>query len=219
MQPYQQASQEILRSQKLPLKVAGAAAGIASTYALPPILSKIRPLLSELIPEGLALKGLSKANKNLGHFVSQSQDAGFGGKEILDFVRDKFESAQEESAKDDKNVIEKYSPELFQFIKGHVDKGRSPIEGAALAQLDTKFKPIIDKITKDNKAQWSQIVSTIFGNPKENALKQFKDRGKERSLMEQEQNRFFNAYGKPQASGGQDALIQALRDAKQILGG
>lgn len=62
------------------------------------------------------------------------------------------------------NIIEQVSPELHDFIKYQILQGRSPIEAGAIAQNDKRFTPIISKLQKLAKANWSDILQTIYGN-------------------------------------------------------
>ncbi len=206
LQPYEKASEELIRQNNLPkkgLKAAGQFAGAALGSAA---LSRIAPLLSSFIPEDLAIKGLSKINPTLGKFVKNAINSGSSFDEVKSFIQEKVtpnnqeQENKTEQPKESRNIIEQYSPELYQFISSQVASGRNPIEAAAIAQNDKKFKPIIDKLSKDHKTPWSSIIESIYGNGQ--------------SANPQQQSQSFQ---QPQQGTGQatQALMQALQAAKQ----
>lgn len=67
-------------------------------------------------------------------------------------------------SKENRNIIQQYSPELFEFLQEQIQKGNNPIAAGAAAQNNSKFSNIIKKISKDHKADWSSILQTVFGN-------------------------------------------------------
>lgn len=169
MQPFQSASEELKRQGEVPIKVAskaiGSAAGVASAAAGGLALSRVMPLLSKYVPEDLAIKGLSKINPGFGKFINKALQAGESFDEIKSFITEKAEEGEgEKSSKDERNIIEKYSPELNSFMDQEVKKGRSPIEVGAIAQHDKRFQDVISKMSKDNKTNWSSIIESVFGN-------------------------------------------------------
>lgn len=127
--------------------------------------SKILPFLSEYIPEDLAFKGINKVMPGLGDFLKKGMKQGLSLQSGLDFLKKEIVEEQEkkEPAKDNRNIIEQYSPELFQFLTGEIQGGRQPIEAAAIAQHNPKFSDIIKKLSKDHKTNWSNIIASIFG--------------------------------------------------------
>jgi hypothetical protein len=168
-QPYQEASEEYQRQSSQPAKTLKTAANIGIGIATgSTLLSRAIPFLSKFIPQSMALKGLSKINPTLGKFISSSENQGFDQNEILDFVKDKVNETtnQEEPAKQSGNIIKQYSPELFSFLKQNIDKGRNPIEAAAIAQNDKRFADVIKKLIKDHKTSWSEIIQGVFGTGK-----------------------------------------------------
>ncbi len=52
---------------------------------------------------------------------------------------------------------------VYNIAQELISKGRNPLEAAAIAQLNDKFKNIIKKIENDNKTNWSSIIESVFG--------------------------------------------------------
>lgn len=131
------------------------------------VASKVVPWLSELIPTDLAIKGINKVYPKLGEFLKKGQESGLDIKEGIDFIRSK--SVDKEPPKQNKNIIEQYSPELHQFIQQQIQNGQSPLAAGALAELEGKgtkgFKKVIQQIIKDHKAPWSAILQSVYGEP------------------------------------------------------
>ncbi len=218
MQPYQEASKEIRRQSDIPantLKTAGVLG--ASALGGGAIIGRVLPLLSRLIPADLAIKGLSKVDPRIGKFIDSSLKLGNTFDDIRDFIQNK---AQEGSgnAKDNRNVIQQYSPELHEFLSGEIGKGRSALEAGSLAESNPSFKNIIKKLSEDHKAPFSSILQTVYGDTqgdgKTQALQKFQEHQKKtkqpsplsrESLMEQaQQNR------PQQDTNVDDAILQAL---------
>lgn len=148
--------------------------------------SKILPFLSDYITPEIALKGISAVSPQIGSFLKKGLSKGLDLKEGLDYVKKQIqpkENQKEEQPEQKTNILEQYSPELFNFIKGEVDKGRPVLEAGAMANILDKFKPIIKKITEDHKTPFSSILQTIFGqdqgvNPEqENTQEQQRQQG------------------------------------------
>jgi hypothetical protein len=131
------------------------------------LASKLMPFLSEYIPEDLSLKGISKLAPKVGEFLKSGTAKGLTLGSGLEFLKEQF-SKTSSKAPAEKSIIEQYSPELHQFLKGHIQSGRAPLEAAALAQLEGKgtkgFKAIIAKLVKEHKAPFDSIVESIFGS-------------------------------------------------------
>lgn len=178
MQPYQAASEKIRRHGELPIEALKTGASIAASAASAPIgalktgasiaaggiaLKRILPLLSKYIPQDLAIKGLNKLSPHFGNFINKSLQEGASFDTIRDFLRGKAEGEQQKPAQETRNVIEQYSPDLHQFIASEVSAGRPVLEAGALAQANPKFKTTIKQIEKDNKANWSAILQSIYG--------------------------------------------------------
>lgn len=210
MQPYQEASQEIRRQGELPIKalktVGSLAATTAAAYAGGPVLSRVMPFLSKYIPEDLAIKGLSKIDPRFGKFIKKALSSGKSFDEVKGFIEEKAEEgAQEEQAKESRNIIEQESPELHQFIDQEVKKGRKPIEAGAIAQNDKRFTDIIKKLMKNHKTNWSDIIQSIYGTGETAQPQQSK------AALQPEQQQ------QSQGQGLDPAVAQLLQEGNEIL--
>lgn len=136
--------------------------------------SKVLPFLNEYIPADLAMKGISKVAPKVGEFLKKGTASGLNLKDGLDYLKNEFTSqeSKKQPAKENRNIIEQYSPELHQFIDEQVKNGRSPLEAGALAQHDKRFSNIISKLSKDHKTPWSGILQTVYGNIQSQQTKQ-----------------------------------------------
>lgn len=200
MQPYQKATKEIRRQGELPLQIAKNAASLGSAaataggaaYLSKGVISKVLPFLSNYLPEDLAIKGLNKIDPRYGSFIQKAMGAGKSFDEVKEFIGSKIEgSGSGKKAPDKRNIIEQYSPELFQFLQGEIQKGRQPIEAGALAQSQKSFQSIIKKMSDDHKAPFSSILESIFGSAQQ-----------PQQTQKNQQN--------PQSGNGDDALLAAL---------
>jgi hypothetical protein len=172
---------------------------------------KVLPFLSEYIPEDLSLKGISKVVPKLGDFLKNGMNQGLSLKSGLDFLKKEISNMKEETKepekkeqpKENRNIIEQYSPELHEFIKNEVTKGRPVIEAGALAQNNQKYKNIIKKIEGDHKTNWSAILESIYGG------------GQYSRTVNPPQTQ-----NNPQQAGqGQQALMAIMQKINQRLGG
>ena len=164
LQPYQQASEENINQRTKPLKAAGT---IASTgFALASgtgIANRAMALLSPYVPDNLATKGLAKIDSRFGKFIDAAQSMGQPLNVIKDFIKEKIS----EPAKEERNIIQQYSPELHQFISDQVKSGVSPIKAATMAirgALGKQFGGAISKLIKDHKISFPELVEQIYGN-------------------------------------------------------
>lgn len=204
----------------------GTALGVAGASALPKVIEKISPFLSEYIPTDLAIKGISKVSPEIGSFLQRGQKAGLDIKEGIDFLTGKIEEVKQTQTKDDRNVIEKYSPELFQWIKDKVGKGTPVLQAAALARLPTtgqNFDKVIKKMEADNKADWSSIVESVFGTEQQpqsqKKTQTIKDMLADTSGMQQGTQQPMQGMQQPGQPGpGQQALMAILQQINQKLG-
>jgi len=204
MQPYQEASQEIRRQGELPLKTAqtlgSIGASAATAYLGGGVINSVLPFLSKYIPDDLAIKGLSKIDPRYGKFIDKALSAGKSIEEIKSFIGDKIQGKTEgEKPPEQRSIIEQYSPELFQFLKGEIEKGRAPLEAGAIAQSQESFKNIIKKMSEDHNAPFSSILESVFGGAQQ--PKKISSQTQQTSLQNQSQNRQIN---------GDQALLSAL---------
>jgi hypothetical protein len=171
MRPDEQASMaEIQRDQRMRQNVSkgvGAAVGAASAA----FGARALPFLSEYIPTDLAMKGLQRVAPKVADFLRKGQSAGLDINQGMDFIKSKMSTNEEPAqAQDNRNLIEKYSPDLHQFILDQIRGGQTHLGAGALAELEKKggkdFKPIIEKIKKDTKSTWGQILESVYGGAK-----------------------------------------------------
>jgi len=235
MQPYQEAGETIRRQAENPVNAIKSLAGIglggigisAASQAGAALMKRAMPLLSKYVPQELAIKGLNKLDPRFGKFIKKAMDEGYDYEEVKDFMEKKGEKElSEEQPKEGRNIIEQYSPELFQFLNEQLGRGLDPIQAGAIAQNDKRFGPIIQKMMKDHKTPWSNIVEGIFGKEmrRQSGLSKFNERLKKPGVREQEMERFQQGYGQqpeqqqPQVDQGispQIALL--LQQGQQII--
>lgn len=116
---------------------------------------------------------------------------------LKDNLQDQFNQEYGQKKPEQRNILQQYSPELYQFLVGHIQQGRSPLEAGAIAQQDKKFLPIIKRLEKDHKAPFSSILQAIF------------------PAMGQQ----LQGQSEPNQQGqGQQALMQSMQQLQQLLG-
>ena len=213
-----------VRSTLTNVAATAAGAGVAG------LASKALPWLSEFIPSGLAMKGLNKISPKLGQFLQAGISAGLDPKEGMEFLKNGITESQtenEQPAKQSLGIIEQHSPELHKFIENEIKKGKSPLQaGVEATRGNDKFTKAIRKITQAYRMPWSAIIESVFGagqghSTKEEAAQKYNQR-KQGGLMQQESDRFNQAYGQQQRQGGQPqgldpAVAQILQQGAQIL--
>ena len=216
MQPYQKATQEVLRQRDVPNKALGLVASGAAAYAGgniaakilgSGITSRILPLLNKHIPEDLAMKGLKKVDPKLHDFANLAKEYGNSFDSIKEFIEEKVTSDDSKKSPSGKNIIQKYSPELFQEITDLIQKGNSPI-GAASSVVKKHMKTI-KQIQKDYKVDWLDLVESIFG----------KGDIAGQGMQGQQQQMQQPQQGQQQAGNGNAMLLQAIQSINQRLGG
>ncbi len=168
MQPYQEASRVRQEHEKSPFKAAGQAAGLAAgslPYAAGgAIFQRALPFLSKYIPEDLAVKGLSKIDPRFGKFINKAMGDGKPFEEVKDFIQEKVdEGLQNVHAKEKRNIIEQYDPELHTYIQMKLKEGMSILQAGQKALGHGRFKKAVDKITKDHKTPWTAILRSVYG--------------------------------------------------------
>jgi hypothetical protein len=170
--------------------------------------SKILPFLNKSIPTALAIKGINKISPKIGGLIKKGMEEGLDLNDGFEFLKGQIEK-KHEPAKENRNIIEQYSPELFQFINDQVrGRGLDPIQAGALAQNDHKFTKIIKKISEDHKSPWSNILQTVFGNNQA--------QGQAQSNPNNEQ---VQQQGQNQPGAGEQRLLGAIQQLRQARGG
>lgn len=178
----------------------GALGAGAAAFAGGKLGAKILPFLNEYIPYNLALKGINKVSPQLGGFLKKGMEQGLDLKDGLEYLKRNIgEEEKQQPVKENRNIIQQYSPELFQFLEEQIKQGRDPIQAGAVAQNDKKFSPIIQKISKDHKADWSSILQTVFGQ------------GEPSQTQQTQPNQ--------QQGQGAQAIAQAMQRINSLLGG
>lgn len=183
MQPYQEADQTTRHSGENTLNTlkygAGAAIGASGYNGAKSLINKIIPLLNSVVPESFAKKALSKINPRLGAFIEKVESEGFGFDEIKEFIQGKVDKTEENNTsnvKENRNIIEQYSPELNRFVSEKIKSGEDPVRTAAMALFEkgNPYEKTIRKIEKDHKTNWSALVQSIYGggNPKPDQMNQ-----------------------------------------------
>lgn len=151
-----------------------------------PFADKVMPFLNKYIPYDLALKGINKVSPKLGEFLKRGQEQGLNVEDGLNFIKENLGSKQTESAKQNKNIIEQESPELHQFMLDHIKQGRNAYQAGSIASKDKRFANVIQKLSKQHKLPWADIIDQIYGE----ALPKGKP-----TMMQQESDRFNQQYG------------------------
>lgn len=205
MQPYQEANEASKYQGEAPSRLAKKGLALASTFAAGAgTLARVMPLLSEFIPPGLAIKGLSKIDPRFGKFINTAMENGENFDQVKEFIKEKAESSNAKS--DQRSIIEQYSPEIYEFVKHSIQIGKSPLD-IAFSSDTGRFKPIIKKMTEDHKTSWANIIKSEFGE------------GKTVPSQQQEQAQSPAQMQPQQQSGpGNQAMMAILQKINQRLG-
>lgn len=230
MNPYEKTAAEMKRQGEGPKRLAktaahlGAAAGVATGAAsFAPILARAAPFLSQYIPEDLAIKGLSKINPRFGAFIKSAIDGGYDFSQVKDFIgKQIMESQAPTQPKDNRNIIEQHSPELNTFLSERIKGGEDPIRAAALALFEkgNPFEPIIRKIEKEHKTNWSQLVQSIYGGGQGQPPAQSPQQGQPNALGQEAMNPPGSQPTSPPSAEAQAAQTQQrdlLAEARNLV--
>lgn len=205
MQPTQRAAEEIRRVGEAP----GQFVKKAGTYAAgAAISSRIVPFLSQYIPYDLFKKGLTKVDPRLGKFIDHVEEEGAEPEEIKGFIQSKIDNHEQgQKAKNERNIIEKYDPELHTYIKEKIGKGEHPIKAGASALGHRRFKNAINKIMKDYNTSWDKVLESVYGQGEQ----------AQPSQVAPQQEQMINNPQSGQGGQGGNAWAEMARVAKEIL--
>lgn len=212
MQPYQEAAEELRNQGEAPVKFAkNVAKGAASLATKGALASRVLPLLSQYVPENLMIRGLSKIDPRLGRFIQTAQKNGEDIGDIRNFMQEKF-NGEKSKQPDRRSIIEQHSPELHQFIRDEMAKGRTLEQAGAIARQNSSFSKVINRLEKEHRAPWSNILQNVFGGP-------------EAVPTERTQEQQGEVPGGPAQGAGQgtsptrQAMLQLLSEIKQYRAG
>ena len=215
MQPYQKAEKSLRSSGETPINIAknlglsviGGGAATLGSSAVGSIIPKIKALINDFVPDNFAMKGLEKIDPRFKKFIQGAVEAGYDQNEIKNFIGEKLDKTEKNISIESKNIIQKHSPELHQFIDEQIKNGRSPLEAAGIAKVQPKFADAIKKLVKDHKTPWASIIESVYGTG-ERALPQQSENG----IQDQPQSQ------PGQGGQGQQALAAILAQINQKLG-
>lgn len=218
MQPYQEASEEIRRQANLPgnLLKKGAAIG-ASLYGGGAILKRVAPLLSPLIPSGLAAKGLEKVDPRFGKFIKSAVANGSSLDDILNFIKEKTSGeslSKEESLRKFKDHQKKKG--LAEGLQDDLDKEYGKPKKKDI--YEEMFNALSNGVTSLGDETVDPILQKIMPYFQKGFIKQPED-------IKQFMNSLFSKKSTPenqsqmqQQGQGQAALMQAIQQLQQIRG-
>lgn len=225
MQPFQKAS-EALRAgadypvdlgKKAALTAAGSAAGYLGLSSVRGVLPKVQAFLSNFLPENISEKGLRSVDPRMSSFITAAQQSGYTFDEIKNLISQKVGNDQPSQAQPQaaqagtqKNPIEKIAPDLHAFMMQEIQKGRTPLQAGALAEMgvgNKSFGSAIQKLKKDLNLSWSQIVEDVY-----------KSRTQPQAAPAPAAPQpSAPAQAAPQVGQGQQALMQMLQQINQKL--
>ncbi len=214
MRPDEEANRDEIQRDKNFQKNVSSAIGSAAAIGTGGAAARVIPFLSKFLTPDIAMKGLSKVSPKIADFLQRGQSMGLNVQDGLQYLRDSIEpkqesqQAQSQPAKENRNIIEQYSPNLFQYIKDLISQGNKPVEAAIKAKkflTEGESKKAISQIEKDHKTKFEDIVQSIFGNEAVNQAPQ--------QNVQQQPNPQDN-----QAGPGQQALMNILSKINQSLG-
>ena len=145
------------------------AVGVGTALVGGALAGRIAPFLSEFIPSDLAMKGINKVSPKLGSFLQKGMAQGLSIQSGLDFIKEGMGMGEkkQEKAPDQRNIIEQYSPGLFTFLSSMLGKGVPLLKAAQEAAKVSQYKEAINKMEKDHKVGFNEILSSIFGGGQE----------------------------------------------------
>jgi hypothetical protein len=211
---------------KTALNVGLAATGLGTaSKALGPIASRVLPFINEHIPTDLAIKGISKISPEIGKILQRGMQTGLDVKEGLQFIKGQIQG--NEKPPEERNILQKYSDTLHEYIQNMIQQGNPPLEAAAKAKrfLTGKAAEDIKKIEKDYKTDFGNIVESIFGKvnmaqqqPGDSGQLQNDVMNPEGSMPTRPPSAEMQAATNPMSQQGQNPQVkQQLAQAMQLL--
>jgi len=99
------------------------------------MINRIKPLLNKLIPQNLAVKGLSKIDPKINKFITTATSFGYGADQALDFLRNQFDTEDTEGLRPDiaANKRQQQQSELLPKVLGKAAQIGLGATGAGLA--------------------------------------------------------------------------------------
>lgn len=226
MEYYHKAAEALRSGEEYPLHVLkqagltaiGGGVATAASGALGRILPAVGALINQYVPDNIAKAGLTKIDPRFGNFVKGAMDAGYTFDEVRQFLGDKLQKSQEQ-AKTDKSIIEQYDPELHTYIKDKLKSGMNLLEAGKKALGHGRFRKAIEKMTKDNKVDWSTILDNVFGGSMKSTPETEQMQQSISQIQPQPQQASQQMQQAPQqAQGGIDPqLAQLLQQGNALL--
>lgn len=225
MQPYQEASEQILRQSDEPGKflkeTAKAGAKIAGIAGGGAILNRVAPFLNKLIPNDLAAKGLSKIDPRFGKFINGAVKEGQSLDDVMDFIRQKVSPEEEKPPRqgteqqEDENIIQQFSPGLAGLVDKVLKSGRTieEVEGVARSP-EHKLNSTITNMEKTLGMTFYDIIRSVYGGPKRGQAQG----QQQQQPQQQEQTANVPAQmqqGQPPQQQNND-LLSAIQAAQQL---
>lgn len=224
-QPYQSASDEIIRQNKAPgnfirntTKIGtGLIAGGAT-------VNRILPFLSKYIPSQLAIKGISKVDPRLGKYINSSLSQGHPLDDVMGLLKETFGEEDEESNLNKEDAVKKYNEHKKKGLTEGLQEDLDKTYGKK-----GKFENVYDELL--NALQNGQV--SVGDNTKDPILqmaKPYYDKGfiktpddmkgfiNEYIFSKQGQQQPEQQQQAPQQGQGQQALMQAIQQLQQIRG-
>lgn len=180
-------------------------------------INKIAPKLGAFLQQGMqsglnvkdGLKYIKDnlINEKLPEMASSDEEAGFEQPPqkkqslVQGLQEDLDKQYGQQKQPNQKNIIQQYSPELFQFIQDQINSGRPVLEAGALAQQSKKYRHLIKKIEEDHKTPFSSILQVSFGEG-----------------LYPSGNKNQSQQGQQQPGKYQQGLMQSMDKLAQVLG-
>lgn len=209
IQPYQEQSNRLRKSEALPADIAKGAIGLATSGAL---ANKILPLLSSHIPTNIMQKGLSKINPKLGAFIEQADEMGFGIDEVRDFLKNKVlppePPKKEQQQTQQTNPLQDFEtnyPELARGLMATIQQGQPPQAAAAVIKNSSALRKQVDQLEKDTGKNFVDYILELFG-PQQTSQGQVQQPSQQPQQIQQAQGQ------QGQQGSGMDQQLMAALD-------